>query len=637
MDRKIIISLKIFIILSVAVLIALIYFQKTDFSSIDLGRHLKNGQIVWNNPDVLFKNFYSYAETGFRFVNHHWFSGVIFWLFYLIGGLKILTALNIIIGVLTVLIFFKSAVKKSNFALASMLALPVILLLSERVDARPEMFSYLFIAVTYYALENFRSNGYGKKLIWLIPMFLIWANSHIYFFIGLFLVSLAALEQLILKTKNSRKFFYIALSSWTVCLLTPNFIKGLLYPFNIFKQYGYDIVENKSPFYLQNLTINYNIAIFEILLVSLVLSFIAAAIKRKMDFYSFAIALFFSIFACLYIRNLPIFGLISLPIMARNYSALFKNFKQKQIMALAAVFAVYILFFCIIIRDNAGEKKFINKNFGFGVEQASVDSIKFYKSNNLSGPIFNNYDFGSALIFWLFPEEKVFVDNRPEAYSVDFFNQTYKPMMQDENKWLEFSGKYGINLIYFTHTDGTPWANKFLASRLRDENWPLVYFDDYAIIMANNNKNNANIIEKYKIDEQKFSDRLAELLQTAGYNEKLHLADFAISYGSYDLAENILSALLSDNPDDGKILASLGYLYAGNSGKENMVKSLNYFNKAANNGYKLPGIYNQMGLNYWNLADYGEAKKMWLNALRIDSGNEHAKYYLDQANQLIIK
>lgn len=635
MNRKIIVSLKIFIILSAAALTALIYFQKADFSSIDLGRHLKNGQIIWNNPDILFKNFYSYTETGFRFVNHHWFSGAIFWLFYLIGGFKILTVLNIIIGILTVLIFFKSAVKKSNFALASMLALPVILLLNERVDARPEMFSYLFIAITYYALENFRSNGYEKKLIWLIPMFLVWANSHIYFFIGLFMVSLAAFEQLILKTKNSKNFFYIALSSWAACLLTPNFIKGFLYPFNIFKQYGYDIAENKSPFYLQNLTINYNIAIFEILLVSLAISFIAAAIKRKMDFYSFAVALFFSILACLYIRNLPLFGLISLPIMARNYSISFKNFKQKQIMILASVFAVYILFFCLIIYDNAGEKKFISKNFGFGVEQASVDSIKFYKSNNLAGPIFNNYDFGSALIFWLFPEEKVFVDNRPEAYSVDFFNKMYKPMMQDENKWLEFSGKYGINLIYFTHTDGTPWAKKFLASRLRDENWPLIYFDNYAVIMAENNEKNAELVKKYKIDGQKFSNRIVELSETASYNEKLHLADFAILFGDNASAENIFSGLLSDNPDDGKILAFLGYLYAGNSGKEDIVKSLSYFNKAINNGYKLPGIYNQMGLNYWSLADYGEAKNMWRESLRLDSKNEHAIYYLKQADQLI--
>ncbi len=628
-------KLKILIILSVIALTALIYFQKGDFSSIDLGRHLKNGQIVWSNPAVLFNNFYSYTEADFPFINHHWLSGAIFWLFYLIGGFKILTVLNIFIGILTILIIFKLAVKKSNFILASILALPVIMLLSERVDIRPEMFSYLFIVITYYLLENFRANGYDKKLIWLIPMFLIWANTHIYFFIGLFLASLTILEQLILKTKGARNFFYITLSIWTACLLTPNFIKGLLYPFNIFKQYGYDIVENKSPFYLQNLMVDCNIDIFKILLALLAISFIVAAVKRKIDFYDLVISLFFSALACLYIRNLPLFGLMILPIMARNYFIIFKNSDKKQTAALSVVLFFYIFVFCFIIHDNSGEKKFISKNFGLGVNQTTLDSIKFYRDNNLSGPIFNNYDFGGALIFWLFPFEKAFVDNRPEAYSTDFFNQTYKPMMQDENKWLEASGQYGINLIYFTHTDGTPWAKQFLAERLRDENWPLIYFDNYAVIMAKNNEKNQDIIKKHEIDGQKFSSRLGELLTTAGYNEKLHLANFAELYGDNNSAENIFNEILSNNPNDGKILASLGYLYAGGDNKQNILKSLDYFNKAIYNGYKLPGIYNQMGLNYWALADYGEAKNMWRKALRFDSGNEHAKYYLNQANQLI--
>ncbi|MFH1255587.1 MAG: hypothetical protein V1667_03930 [bacterium] len=635
MNRKIIMGLKILIILSVTALTALIYFQKGDFSSIDLGRHLKNGQTVWSNPDVLYKNFYSYAEPDFPFINHHWLSGAIFWLFYLIGGFKFLTALNIIIGISAVFIIFKLTAKKSDFVLASILILPAILLLSERVDIRPEMFSYLFIAISYYLVEDLRANGYGKKLIWLAPMFLIWANLHIYFFIGLFLASLAMLEQLILKTKDAKNFFYITLSSWAACLLTPNFIKGLLYPFNILKKYGYEIAENKSPFYMQNLTVNYNIEIFKILLVLLAASFAVRLVKRKIDFYDLAVALFFSALACLYIRNLPLFGLMVLPIVARNYFAFFQNFNQKRIMMLAIVLAVYFFVFYSVIRDNYGEKKFISKNFGLGVEQASVDSIKFYKNNNLSGPIFNNYDFGGALIFWLFPSEKVFVDNRPEAYSVNFFNQTYKPMMQDESKWREFSGKYGINLIYFTHTDGTPWAKKFLAARLRDENWPLIYFDNYAVIMAKSNEKNEDIIKKYKIDGQKFSSRIGELSQTAGYNEKLYLADFSEIYGNSDLAKSILNGILSDSPNNGKILAFLGYLYSDGYKNQDILKSLDYFNKAIDNGYKLPGIYNQMGLNYWALADYGEAKNMWQKALRFDSGNEHAKYYLDQADRLI--
>ena len=64
------------------------------------------------------------------------------------------------------------------------------------------------------------------------------------------------------------------------------------------------------------------------------------------------------------------------------------------------------------------------------------------------------------------------------------------------------------------------------------------------------------------------------------------------------------------------------------------IKALNYFNKAIRAGYKLPGIYNQMGLVYWNLSETGEAKKMWQNALKLDNNNEHAEYYLKQSREL---
>ena len=55
-------------------------------------------------------------------------------------------------------------------------------------------------------------------------------------------------------------------------------------------------------------------------------------------------------------------------------------------------------------------------------------SAEFFKQNNIKGPVFNNYDIGSYLIYHLYLKEPEFVDNRPEAYSVDFFKKTYIPM-----------------------------------------------------------------------------------------------------------------------------------------------------------------------------------------------------------------
>ena len=108
--------------------------------------------------------------------------------------------------------------------------------------------------------------------------------------------------------------------------------------------------------------------------------------------------------------------------------------------------------------------------------------MEFFKSQNLKGPIFNNYDIGGYLIFHLFPQEKVFVDNRPEAYSVDFFKKIYIPAQESDEKWRELDTKYKFNSIIFSHRDITPWGQKFLASRLADKSWENVFTDERVII-----------------------------------------------------------------------------------------------------------------------------------------------------------
>ena len=56
-----------------------------------------------------------------------------------------------------------------------------------------------------------------------------------------------------------------------------------------------------------------------------------------------------------------------------------------------------------------------------GLARGVQGSAKFFQNEGLKGPVFNNFDVGSYLIFYLFPEERPFVDNRPEAYPVEFF------------------------------------------------------------------------------------------------------------------------------------------------------------------------------------------------------------------------
>lgn len=667
-------------------LTGLIFFQEINFTSLDLGRHLENGKIVWSEPQVLYKNLYSFTEPDHPFVNHHWLSGVVYYGLYKIGGFKILSLLNILLALLAAGFSFFHAKKMSGTAIAAIIGLPAIIIMSERTDIRPEMFSLFLIVLFFWLLEKWRQNESrglsNKRIIYASSLIMLfWVNLHIYFFAGLLLISLFSALSLIfsfLKQKSRPRFketviankdkIYLALGAWGACLANPRFIQGLIYPLNIFKAYGYEIVENKSPFFLENLMVDPNIFVFKLILGLLAASFIvktAFIIRRKEKIserfiFHFFVSIFFSAISFFAIRNLPVFGLICWPIIALNFSSLKKwpgfaaglSLKETDnkksggslkinAITIAVILIVYASALNYVIKDEKTDQKIVRNPFGLGLKAGSDQSIKFFKENNLpgqpsrlAGPIFNNYDLGSALEFWLYPGERVFTDNRPEAYTVEFFQNIYKPMQTSKEAWEKYSKEYGINLIYFSYTDGTPWARQFLAERMKDENWPMIYFDNYTVLMVKNGEKNRELINRYKMDGEKFKKRFKQLAGLAGA-DKMLLANFAELYGEDGLAQEIYEGELAKNPQGGKQLAGLAGVYAGRPKAEDQIKAVELFKKAAENGYRLPGIYVQIGLSYWSLGEYGEAKKMWEEALKIDKENTHARYYLNQAGALI--
>jgi hypothetical protein len=142
--------------------------------------------------------------------------------------------------------------------------------------------------------------------------------------------------------------------------------------------------------------------------------------------------------------------------------------------------------------------------FGFGLADNQNNAVSFFKENGLRGPIFNNYDIGGYLIYYLFPQEKVFVDNRPETYPSEFFQEVYIPMQEDKGVWLEKSKEYGLNTIVFYWHDATPWGQQFLIARVQDEEWAPVFVDERIIIFLKRNDLNKEVIDMFEISEDVF-------------------------------------------------------------------------------------------------------------------------------------
>ncbi|MFA5184498.1 MAG: hypothetical protein WC456_03130 [Patescibacteria group bacterium] len=654
--------LKSLIFIGLLALVVIIFSQQIKFTSSDLGRHLENGRIVWQDRQVLFTNFYSYTEPDQLFVNHHWLSGVIFYAVYLLGGFKLLSVFNILLILAAFSLAFNLARRKAGFYVASLLSIPAIFLLSERVEVRPEIVSYLFIILSLVIIDSAATSKRYGRLWWLVILSAVWVNIHIYFFIGLALIGFKAAAEFLppfsrpaggLKDRLAagwlaakpwiKTFIYASLAG----LLNPNTWRGLLYPFNIFQNYGYEIAENKSIFYLGSLMINHNFAVFKFLLLLLILSFLLYyLVIKKLNLFELFLALFFSSLAFFASRNLSLFALTALILISVNLAAL-RNYLQAERPSLALLWrrslwpygaglslALILLALPYLLTDYARQGSFIKNAPGWGLAAGSTDSIEFFRERGLSGPVFNNYDLGSALIFWLYPDERVFVDNRPEAYRYDFFTEIYKPLQSDPAKWRAFSDIYKFKTVYFAYTDSTPWAQDFLRFILADQDWALIYFDRATVILVNKKLTTADIIKESSLDVWAFRARLRELAAQSDQQAKFQLGYLAQAAQQPDLAAEIYQGMLFANPDNRQVLVSFGYLYAAQADAGSLNRSLDYLRRALELGYELPGLYDQMGLIEWQRGAYQKAEAYWRSALKLDRKDAAARYYLDQIKSL---
>ncbi len=558
---------------------AILLAQKIDLPLADLGRHIKNGEILLNAPwaekwRLLHTNYYSYTESGHEFVNHHWLSGVVFYLVFKIAGFEGLSA--VYIAVVTAAFFgvYWAAKKRAGSAIAAALAVLILPIIASRTEVRPEGFTYLFMAVFWIFLAGYKSALWGSsryKLFLLPVVMLLWVNLHIGFIFGFVIWGAFFLEELIkdlkakLEDKSYRILYYrsrLLLVVGGLCfiaaLINPFFIKGVLYPLNIFRKYGYLIVENQSVMFLQRLGMGSGLYfdLFKFLLglgaLSFIIRFIMSVIpsesrrfgrgesrnpltpdtrykildtkdKGSLRARSDALALgrddrkrswkdfpfhellllgtvgFLALFA---IRNFPVFGLLFLPIVAGNIRTILPRPQHLAYKLLPLGIA-----FIIVIGGSFRfweSYEYKSGTFGLGLMPNVQNAAQFFISQNVKGPIFNNYDIGGYLIYNLYPKEKVFTDNRPEAYSVEHFQKIYIPMQQDEAKWVEMEAKYNFNAIFFSHRDLTPWGQAFLLSRVKDPQWAVVYADAYNIIFVKKNSQNLELIRKYLIPKENF-------------------------------------------------------------------------------------------------------------------------------------
>lgn len=626
----------------------------------DLPRQMQNGEdILKGNFDVLTKNVYSYMEPDQPFANHHWLYGVFAYILHQVVGWSGLVVFKIFFILGTFSLLFYTTLKKANFWLVALFSIPTILILISRTAFRPEIFSYFFLALFLYFLIDLEEHPEHNRIFWLIPAELVWVNTHLFFPVGVLLIGGFLLEKIVLNFKNLKqnkvvkKLTVLLISVTLITFLNPFGIGGAIFALRVNTNQDFPVASAEIKTVIDTLRTepgwsNISAVVFLPLVTLLAVSFIAVLIYRwgrkeplftKNFIFYFLASVGSSLLAFFIVRAFPLFGFIFLLAISNNLNELFERivekFKLEWPQSQQKIIQIILILFLVItllVLTVVNQKKYMKfSEQGVGLARYAESSANFFKDNNLRGPVFNDTDIGSYLIYYLYPEEGVFTDNRfGDAYSAEFFSEIYLPAIRDEKKWEEVADIYKFNTIFFYHYHAIDGARDFLFRRVYDTKWAWVYVDNYAVIFVRNTSENKKLIDRFRITSENLTDKLRYLSESKYENDQLAAADVFNLIGRIDLSIPIYQKIVSISPERGKIWMVLGRteLTKYDQVNSNPHIAALYLERAIEEGWKTWESYSFLALAYLRTGQLDKVKWAVKKELEIEPENLDGKKWL---------
>ena len=477
-----------------------------NFTAVDIGRHIKNGELLLQgHTDILYKNFYSFTCPEYPFLNHHWLFGVMAYIVWKLFDFSGLSFFYIAVLLFAFILFFRAAQRLSGFFYAFCFAVLSIPLSADRIEIRPEGISLLFLGLYFFYLVRWRLGDIDRSLLFIVlPLAqLVWVNTHIFFFMGPLLTAIFLWDGIL--QHKSRDYLKVLQKLLMIVLLVnlinPSGIWGALTPLNIFKEFGYRLAENQMVFFMMKRfpgtpAYPYFLVMAGLLMVMAGLAAVRNGFKRYLPFF-----VLMALVVCAAIKAVRLispFGFFFIPLGAWFLNQFAQTLRDQSQQILRALFLIVIIGVAVWQMQGV-------KNIGVGLAPGINRSAEFFKQEGLKGPVFSNYDIGGYLIYHLQGQEKVFVDNRQEAFPPEFFKKTYVPMQEDDEVWHKEDNGYNFNVIYFYRHDFTPWGQSFMIRRIDDPLWAPVFVDGYVIIFLKRNEINLPLIKHFELPRSMFS------------------------------------------------------------------------------------------------------------------------------------
>ena len=336
----------------------------------DFGWHLQSGRDILRHG-IPAHDIFTYTAANFPWINHEWLSDIIIVGAYGVGGFAG-------VAVMFAAIWTAALAVASRSARWPVLAVGVAAVL-DTITARPNAWTALFFALVLLAVS--------KKIYWpLVPLFLLWANLHGGFVIGLLVLLAAAVRD--------RKYRWV----FAACVLAT-----FVNPYG--PRVYVEIWRTLSDANLRTNVVEWRpmtVGLLSGLFIVMYLGIGSVSGWRQRKFILPSLML---ITALASMRQFPLFVVAALGLLSERYDRLRGHLSLKsrlQTLAVPTLALVVVAMPVLAIISHPDN-------------QSPVAQVAQLREQPCHGNLFNDYDFGGYLI-WQLPQTKIYIDGRMPSW-----------------------------------------------------------------------------------------------------------------------------------------------------------------------------------------------------------------------------
>lgn len=453
----------------------------------DLARHLRHGRYMLEHGGLIRADPFSFTRPGAPFVGFEYGSQLLYALAEGIGGLPAVAVLAGLLIALTYALLTRFLLQRGVDPLLACLTVALAIALGAgHWTARPHLFSFVAIVILLGMLEG----RPRKPILACAVLFVIWANLHGGFVYGWILIGIylvGSLGELVWSEDRAawreRVRYYLTMlaTATTVTLLNHHGLELHQHLFGFFSKPF--LMDNTAEF----VSPDFHEFSGKVFLAVLLLCLVSLTLYRRRPTLPRLLVVCAGVaFALISIRNIPLFGLTALPILALHVDELWRRLPdpggvrarfastagQTSTLPWALPIAG-LLAGLAVAGGRVGSLQLIRDEFDGTI--FPVAAVAKARSEHLEGRLFSEFAWGGYLVY-AWPEQKIFIDGGTDFFGEDLFRE-YGTIKQMGPGWRDLLAKRDISLMLLRR------ESTLTHEMARDGRWNLWYCDSLAVML----------------------------------------------------------------------------------------------------------------------------------------------------------